>query len=141
MGNESGAGFTGVSSNQYTVDFSDSFSKFYASVSAMSPPLAILNCIDDFIEHFESRGLGGWAGKVAPSNRLPHGTPDRDRWIEHANVHKLWHVHIGDPSFRDSGNGYSVSDGVLHFQRISSFHIKLLEVGYHRPMELPIDIE
>ena len=128
---------------QYTVDFSDSFSTFYASLVEMPTRLNILDCIDEFIDHFEKNGLWGWKGKIAPSSRLPVNIPEpkRSDLIAHAEANKLWHAHIGDPSFRDTGHGYSVSDGVLHFQKLSSYSIKLLEVGYHRPMELPVDVD
>ncbi|MDS0956170.1 hypothetical protein [Enterobacter hormaechei] len=143
MGDKNGTQSSIVTYAQYTVDFSDSFSTFYASLVKMPTRLNILDCIDEFIDHFEKNGLWGWKGKIAPSSRLPVNIPEpkRSYLIAHAEANKLWHAHIGDPSFRDTGHGYSVSDGVLHFQKLSSYSIKLLEVGYHRPMELPVDVD
>ena len=61
---------------------------------------------------------------------------------EHARANKLWHAHIGDPVFIDTFHGkYKVSDWVIHFQRLAPNHIKLLELGYHDPMQLPQNFE
>ncbi|EOY8740760.1 hypothetical protein ACQFG6_006467, partial [Klebsiella michiganensis] len=60
----------------------------------------------------------------------------------HARANKLWHAHLGDPVFKDTFHGkYKVSDWVIHFQRLTPNHIKLLELGYHDPMELPQNFE
>lgn len=125
----------------YEVDFSTSFDLYYQQLVSMSPPLRLLDCIDDFIQHYETYGLSGWTGKISPSNRIPEGTPNREELVSRANRYNLYHAHVGDPYFRDTGRGYSVSDGVLHFQKLSSYSIKLISYGYHRPMELPTDDE
>lgn len=134
--NESrGSGSSGLTG--YIVDYSSSFLKYYNTLGSVGA-VNQLDCIDDFIEHFESNGLGGWKGKVASSDRLPPHYPDREKIIEHAQKHCLWHVHIGDPCFKPSRyRDYLVSDGVLHFQKQSKYVIKLVSVSYHDPMELP----
>lgn len=69
MGDKNGTQSSIVTYAQYTVDFSDSFSTFYASLVEMPTRLNILDCIDEFIDHFEKNGLWGWKGKIAPSSR------------------------------------------------------------------------
>ncbi|MFT4928422.1 MAG: hypothetical protein ACI8WB_004541 [Phenylobacterium sp.] len=97
--------------------------------------------VDDFIEHFEHKGLWGWKGKLGPSSKVPEAVSNRAVIVAKAQKYQLWHAHIGDPYFEDTWHGrYQVSDWVLHFQKISPNHIKLLELGYHNPMELPADI-
>lgn len=97
-----------------------------------------LDRIDDFIDHVEENGLHGWVGKVGNSRNVPENYDDREAIIEKAEKHSLWHAHLGDPEFKDSRYGnYKVSDWVIHFQKFSNYHIKLLDLGYHNPMELP----
>ncbi|RAL27822.1 hypothetical protein DOE54_14640 [Vibrio cholerae] len=117
-----------------TVDFGSTFLKYYSERFSDTT----LEKIDDFIDHVEKNGLHGWVGKVSHSNRVPEHYLDRQAIIEKANRYKLWHAHIGDPCFKDSWTGkYKVSDWVVHFQRFSNFHIKLLELDFHNPMTLP----
>ena len=47
-----------------------------------------------------------------------------------------------DAQLTQSASGkYKVSDWVIHFQRLTPNHIKLLELGYHDPMKLPQNFE
>ncbi|KAF1013161.1 MAG: hypothetical protein GAK29_04735 [Acinetobacter bereziniae] len=120
---------------EFEVIFGNTFNKYYNNY-----PETTLDCIDDFIEHFESRGLKDWKGKIAPSYRVPENYNNRDEIIEKAKNHNLWHVHIGDPSWEKSKYGnYYVSEWVLHFKMITPYKIKLLELGWHNPMLLPSD--
>lgn len=122
---------------EYSVDYSESFLKYYDAANQTGLTHQ-LDCIDEFIDHFLEKGLSGWRGKVAPSNRLPEGYPNREIAISHAEEHNLWHAHIGDPCFKPSVSGrYLVSDGVIHFKRENPYTIKLISVSYHNPMELP----
>lgn len=123
--------------NFYTVDYSESFLQYYDSLVDVGV-VNQLDRIDDFVEHYENNGLSNWKGKISPSDRLPPDYPNRELIIQHARDNSLWHVHIGDPCFRASRTGkYQVSDGVLHFQKNSSYAIKIISVSYHDPMELP----
>lgn len=116
------------------VDFSDTFLLYYSERFSDKT----LTNIDSFIEHVEANGVRGWKGKVSPSDRVPEQAKNRQRIIEHAKEHKLWHAHIGEPTFKDSYYGnYKVSDWVLHFQYFNNYEIKLLELGQHNPMILP----
>lgn len=124
------------------VEFSETFNLYYSGRFSEKT----LDKIDDFIEHFEKYGLFGnpqynypsWVGKVSPSWNVPKTYPNYIKIKDYAKKHNLWHAHIGDPLFMDTPHGkYKVSDWVLHFQLISKNHIKLLELGYHNPMELP----
>lgn len=141
MGSGTGQKDGYASVKEYSVDYSESFLKYY-DAAAQTGLINQLDCIDDFIDHFCDKGLGGWRGKVSPSTRLPENYPDRDVVIKYAETHQLWHVHIGDPHFEKSQYGnYLVSDGVLHFQRKSPYLIKIISVSYHKPMELPDEEE
>ncbi|OCH01504.1 hypothetical protein A6D98_03025 [Aliivibrio fischeri] len=116
------------------VDFGDTFLKYYTDSFSDTT----VGKVDDFIEHVEANGLSGWVGKVSPSNRVPENYADREAIIDKANKYSLWHAHIGDPCFKDTWHkNYKVSDWVIHFQKISNYHIKLLELDYHNPMTLP----
>ncbi|MGR5416070.1 hypothetical protein ACPV4W_05025 [Vibrio diabolicus] len=119
-----------------TVEFGSTFLKYYSDRFSDTT----LDKIDDFIEHVEENSLHGWAGKVSPSNKVPENYPDRQEIISKANAYSLWHAHIGDPCFKDTWHGnYKTSDWVVHFQRFSNVHIKLLELDFHNPMTLPSD--
>ena len=119
------------------VDFGTTFLEYYSERYSQKT----VSRIDDFIDHFEQHGLFGppaWIGKVSPSYKVPEHYPDRAAIEQHARAYALWHAHIGDPVFIETAHGkYKVSDWVLHFQKISDHHIKLLELGYHNPMDLP----
>lgn len=140
MGGGAGAKNSGLN----TVSFSETFNLYYTTRYSSKT----VDKIDDFIEHFERYGLFGdkskgypaWVGKVAPSWNVPENYPDREAIEAHARANKLWHAHLGDPVFIDTFHGkYKVSDWVIHFQKMSDTHIKLLELGYHDPMKLPED--
>lgn len=140
MGSGAGAQKSGLN----TVSFSETFNLYYST--RYSPKT--VEKIDDFIDHFEQYGLFGntakgypaWIGKVSPSWKVPDGYPDKDSIEHHARTNLLWHAHLGDPVFINTSHGkYKVSDWVIHFQKLSDTHIKLLELGYHNPMTLPED--
>ena len=115
-------------------EFGTTFLSYYSGRFSVTT----VDKIDDFIEHFESKGLWGWKGKLGPSSKVPTAAQNRVLIVAKARKYGLWHVHIGDPHFSDTWHGnYCVSDWVLHFQKISVNHIKLLELGFHNPMELP----
>ncbi|WP_261411770.1 hypothetical protein [Serratia quinivorans] len=117
----------------YKVEFSDSFKAKYSN----SFTKIELDLIDDFIDHYELHGLTGWKGKVSPSDKVPCNDLERVKKIRHAQRYRLWHAHIGLPTFTPSQYGqYLVSDGVLHFQKLSPYKIKLLDIGGHNPMQI-----
>lgn len=116
------------------VEFGSTFLKYYNERFSANT----VDKIDDFIDHFQQNGLWGWVGKLGPSNKVPLNVPDRDEIIAYAEKYSLWHAHIGEPCFEDTIHGrYKTSDWVLHFQRFNGNHIRLIELGYHRPMDLP----
>lgn len=140
MGSEAGAQKLQLN----IVSFSETFNLYYTSRFSRQT----VDKIDDFIEHFEKYNLFGdplknhpaWIGKVSPSWNVPDKYPNRELIEAKARANKLWHAHLGDPVFVDTFHGkYKVSDWVIHFQRLSDNHIKLLELGYHDPMTLPED--
>ena len=121
---------------KFSVEFGKTFTLYYNERYSQ----VTLDKIDDFIEHYEKFGLSNWKGKISPSDRVPNTYADRTDRIQKARTHQLWHVHIGEPNWKKSFHGkYLVSDWVLHFKKINSHSIKLLELSWHDPMELPSD--
>jgi hypothetical protein len=119
---------------KFTVEFGQTFLLYYTDRFST----ATVSKIDDFIDYVEINGLQGWKGKVAPSDRVPLSYPHRQMLIDKARRYNLWHAHIGDPEFKPSINpNYQVSEWVIHFQKFSNDHIKLLELDSHNPMSLP----
>ncbi|WP_228258836.1 hypothetical protein [Acinetobacter ihumii] len=120
----------------YTVEFGATFNLYYSERYSSKT----LDKIDDFIEHYEKFGLKDWKGKISPSDRVPDTYPNQQNLIAKAKKYNLWHVHIGEPKWqRPLHDQYLVSEWVLHFQKINNYHIKLLELSWHNPMELPSD--
>ena len=76
-------------------------------------------------------------GKLVSSDNVPTSDPDWLKKVRYAQEHKLWHYHIGIPFYEDSGKGYLTSEYVVHFQKLSDNHIKLVDFSYHPPMSLP----
>ena len=121
---------------KYTVEFGKTFTLYYSERYSKKT----IDKIDDFIEHYEEFGLSQWKGKISPSDRVPETYADRTVRIQKAQTHNLWHVHIGEPNWKESFHGkYLVSDWVLHFKKIDNYTIMLLELSCHDPMELPSD--
>ncbi|WP_416425621.1 hypothetical protein RAM80_07655 [Pseudomonas sp. App30] len=117
------------------VDFSDHFTLLYDDLTDDEQDL-----IDDFVEHFKAHGLKGFPGKYGPTDAVPHSDPDRARKIRFANLHKLWHVHIGYPRWNACKNpmaSYRTSDYVVHFQKFGPGHIALVDYNSHNPMRQP----
>lgn len=76
-------------------------------------------------------------GKLVSSDNVPTSDPEWLKKVKYAQQHNLHHYHIGIPFYQDSGKGYCTSEYVLHFQKISDTHIKLVDLSYHPPMQLP----
>lgn len=76
-------------------------------------------------------------GKLVNSDNVPTSDPDWLKKVQYAQQHKLYHYHIGIPFYQDSGKGYYTSEYVVHFQKLSDTHIKLVDFSYHPPMNLP----
>lgn len=122
---------------KYIVKFGKTFAIYYDQRYSNQT----LDFIDDFIEHFEINGFSGWKGKFGPSDKVPKGTPDRQKLIDKAQFHQLWHVHIGMPKWETTpGRPYSTSDWVLHLKKHSKYKITLLDLGWHSPFLLPSDV-
>lgn len=119
----------------YEVAFGKTFNNYYAK----SYSEKTLDLIDDFLDHYEVYGLGGWKGKISPSNRVPLNYENRNELIKKANHYNLWHVHIGDPQWEVPSHGkFLTSEWVIQFRRLGH-KIVLLELSWHNPMYLPND--
>lgn len=119
---------------QRTVEFSVHFDRLYRGLPAFDQ-----DRVDDFTEHFESYGLTGLPGKIAPSWKVPGEDPQYYEKVAFAQEHNLWHYHIGVPEYQLSVSGkYSTSDWVVHFQRgFGDISIRLVDYDFHSPMTLP----
>lgn len=57
--------------------------------------------------------------------------------VEYAQLHQLHHYHIGIPCYTASSRGDLTSEYILHYQKISDFEIKLIDLDFHPPFILP----
>lgn len=119
----------------FDVKFGETFQFHYDKVFSEEK----LDLIDDYIDHFEEHGWGGWKGKISPSWKVPLNYHDAAERIAYAKKHNLYHVHFGLPSWTNSGYGYSTSDQVIHFQKIDYHTLRFLSISTHNPMDLPTE--
>jgi hypothetical protein len=76
-------------------------------------------------------------GKIVNSDNVPRDDKEWLKKVKYAQLHKLWHYHIGIPFYVNDGKGYLTSGYVLHYQQIDDAHIKLVDLDWHPPMTLP----
>lgn len=120
----------------FKVDFSTSFTIQYDSQLDDEQR----ELVDDFSFHFQAHGMKGWQGKFGPTDNVPHNDNNRAHKIWFAQKHKLWHVHIGYPRWCASQNTlapYKTSNYVVHYQRLTSDHIAIVDYGHHDPFHMP----
>lgn len=99
-------------------------------------PRADKQKINDFINHVTEFGLEGLAGRNKSSDNVPFDDPNWAKKVNYAQTHKLWHYHIGIPTYEQATNGEWVSEYILHYQRFDDTII-LVEMSYHPPFSLP----
>lgn len=120
----------------FEVEFSDHFTILFDNLTEAEKDL-----IHDFAMHcVRSGGTKGFIGKVAMTDNVPAGDPDRARKIWFAKHYHLYHVHIGFRSWRPSRNplaAYRTSEWVVHFMSISREKIRLIDYDFHDPMHMP----
>ena len=128
----------------YTILASTSFVRLFSNLSDKPPVkhpqeipdrMKLANFIQTYLEY-------GWdpnflKGKNISSDNVPTQDPQWYQKVRYAQEHDLHHYHIGIPYYVDSGKGYLTSEYVLHYKKISDTEIKLVDMDYHPPLELP----
>lgn len=110
----------------YDVSFSVKFLSEYPNFPA-DQQQAIVN----FVATFKEFGLDfdKYQGKIAPSYRMQDKTQASYEYVFKNN---LWHYHLGLPKYVKSNFGtYHTSDMILHFQKISTHEIKIVDITSH----------
>jgi hypothetical protein len=112
----------------FTVDYGKQFAHEFQRY-----PTDQQDAIIKFSLNFQEYGLSDFSkyeGKISPSWK---GVEESDPRYNYARSNKLWHYHIGIPSYKPSryGNNYLTSDYVLHFQRNSETKITLVDILFH----------
>lgn len=92
--------------------------------------------IAQFIHHIEQFGFVGLKGRNKSSDNVPIGDPKRQDKIRYAQTHRLWHYHIGIPTYQQSPKGDHTSQYVLHYM-LGDDYIVLVGLSAHPPFELP----
>lgn len=90
----------------------------------------------DFAKHITRFGFVGLKGRNKSSDNVPIGDPKRQDKIRYAQTHRLWHYHIGIPTYQQSPKGDHTSQYVLHYM-LGDDYIVLVGLSAHPPFELP----
>jgi hypothetical protein len=128
----------------YQVSASFNFVKIFQNLEPLKSPFKYPNELPDQIKiatviskYLES----GWEGDLKGKNHSSDNVPPEDvNWLEkvkYAQKHNLWHYHVGIPFYENSEYGYLTSYYVLHYQKLTETHIKLIDLDTHSPMGLP----
>lgn len=99
-------------------------------------PKADREKIRAFVEHVEQFGFHGLQGRNKSSDQVPTDNPNWSERVAYAQKYKLWHYHIGIPTYVLSEKGDQVSEYVLHYIRESDYII-LVDMSPHPPLQLP----
>jgi hypothetical protein len=93
--------------------------------------------IMNFINHIKVNAFQDLVGRRKHSREVPEGTKDMQEKIDKANLHNLWHYHIGIPNYDTSGGiGDYTSEYVLHYT-VKSRKVLIVDINNHPPFELP----
>ena len=95
--------------------------------------------IFEFIAYVEEHGFDGLTGRNKSSADVPFDNPNWLAHVKHAQDNKLWHYHIGIPSYELSAIGDYTSEYILHYIREDEF-IVLVDMSAHPPFELPVNL-
>lgn len=90
----------------------------------------------EFVRYVTEQGLTNLQGRNKNSDNVPTNDPNWRQKVAYAQQHKLWHYHIGIPSYETASNGEQVSEYILHYQRFDD-EIRIVSMSYHPPFELP----
>lgn len=90
-----------------------------------------------FAEHIENTGFVGLIGRNKNSDNVPTDDPNWSKKVAYAQKHRLWHYHIGVPTYNDDKpDGDKTSEYVLHYI-LNDHQIILVDMSAHPPFELP----
>lgn len=92
--------------------------------------------IANFIYHVQKFGFDGLKGRNKSSDDVPKDNPNWAKEVKHAQTHKLWHYHIGIPSYTQSDKGDFTSEYILHYILEQDF-IVIVDMSSHPPFVLP----
>lgn len=132
--------------DKYAVSASENFVRILKNLPTTPPfrhpeelpdQLKVAKFIQDYLS-------SGWdqailLGKNISSDNVPTGDPKWLEKVQYAQKNNLFHYHIGIPFYKDSGNGYLTSEYVIHYQQLSENEIKLVDLGWHPPLNLPTE--
>lgn len=99
-------------------------------------PISDRKIIFEFITHVEENGFDGLHGRNKRSDDVPKDNPNWAKEVTHAQTHKLWHYHIGIPSYTQSDKGDFTSEYILHYILEQDF-IVIVDMSSHPPFLLP----
>lgn len=88
-------------------------------------------------EYLNDGWNGNLVGKNVPSDNVPTEDPNWLQKVKYAQQHSLYHYHVGVPFYKPSDNGYYTSEYVVHYQQLNDYHIKLVDLDPHPPLNLP----
>jgi hypothetical protein len=114
-----------------------SLGKLFAQELARFPDPDILK-VKYFLNSYIKQGFNGLNGKNRSSDNVHRNDPFYLSKVKYAQEHKLWHYHIGIPKYEKSEYGdYLTSEYVLHYQKLTDYEIKIVDMSYHPPLNLP----
>ena len=91
-----------------------------------------------FIKHITTYGFNGLPGKNKPSDEVNKDAPNWLEKVQYAQLHNLWHYHIGIPEYEDESLPYGrqTSEYVIHYIKGNGF-IRIVDMSAHPPFKLP----
>ena len=100
-------------------------------------PRADLEKINTFVQHVSHHGFSNLPGRNKSSDEVPF---DSHCWLDkvrYAQLHHLWHYHIGIPKYNDGEvYGNLTSQYLLHYVKGDGY-IKIVDFSAHPPFRLP----
>ncbi|MDG3394314.1 hypothetical protein P5E67_00850 [Vibrio parahaemolyticus] len=110
----------------YTFSFSKQFAKEFANFEQDQR-----DKVTAFLINYQKYGLSDFSkfeGKITPSWKGEDISQDD---YDFTTQNKLWHYHVGYPSYTQNHSKYKTSDWVLHFKREDpNIHLVDLYVHY-----------
>lgn len=110
----------------------------------LSQPIQFQILLDDFENTIRKYGLWGGMldGAVRKSDRVDKSSSYYQDTVELCNDYRLYHYHIGWESYSGKDNdGKFTSNWVVHLHIENPHHYRLVGIGEHSPMHLPLQIK
>lgn len=100
-------------------------------------PKPDLDKINAFVQHVRQFGFENLPGRNKCSDEVPKDALDWINKVRYAQMHNLWHYHIGIPYYDADGLwGDQTSRYILHYVKGDGF-IKVVDFNQHPPFCLP----